>query len=314
MSEWYIGINESSSLSHHGILGQKWGVRRYQNPDGSLTEEGKKRYGVNYEKGIPKEKLKQALKDYNTRTGQHIKLKDARTIRVGQYLYDKNGRRVKEDSSIETKKEESDESKASNKKAIKDMTYQELVEANNRYTQEQLYLKNYGPKEKAKKESAVGKFLSTQASRAADNIANTALDAGKRYLQKQLEEALGLKEDDPYKAAPNMSALYKKPKSQWTAKDWGMDRTYGKDYQEYLKSEAMAKAKQQQAQQMAKKEQAEKEARRAEEKLNSDYLKSWGKETASSITDDRSTSQKRFDEYVKNEELNQAWDVFVNKK
>lgn len=32
------------SLQHHGIKGQKWGVRRYQNPDGSLTEEGKQRY------------------------------------------------------------------------------------------------------------------------------------------------------------------------------------------------------------------------------------------------------------------------------
>lgn len=35
----------SDYISHHGILGQKWGVRRYQNPDGSLTEEGRKRYG-----------------------------------------------------------------------------------------------------------------------------------------------------------------------------------------------------------------------------------------------------------------------------
>lgn len=31
-------------LEHHGIKGQKWGVRRYQNPDGTLTSEGKKRY------------------------------------------------------------------------------------------------------------------------------------------------------------------------------------------------------------------------------------------------------------------------------
>lgn len=30
-------------LTHHGILGQKWGVRRYQNQDGSLTAAGKKR-------------------------------------------------------------------------------------------------------------------------------------------------------------------------------------------------------------------------------------------------------------------------------
>lgn len=31
-------------LAHHGILGQKWGVRRYQNEDGTLTAAGKKRY------------------------------------------------------------------------------------------------------------------------------------------------------------------------------------------------------------------------------------------------------------------------------
>lgn len=33
-----------NELYHYGITGQKWGVRRYQNKDGTLTEAGKKRY------------------------------------------------------------------------------------------------------------------------------------------------------------------------------------------------------------------------------------------------------------------------------
>lgn len=34
-------------LYHHGIKGQKWGQRRFQNEDGSYTEAGKRRYGLN---------------------------------------------------------------------------------------------------------------------------------------------------------------------------------------------------------------------------------------------------------------------------
>lgn len=38
-------LNEQDYLLHYGILGQKWGVRRYQNPYGSLTSEGRVHYG-----------------------------------------------------------------------------------------------------------------------------------------------------------------------------------------------------------------------------------------------------------------------------
>lgn len=45
MEAWREELHEDLYLEHHGIKGQRWGIRRYQNPDGSLTEAGKKRYG-----------------------------------------------------------------------------------------------------------------------------------------------------------------------------------------------------------------------------------------------------------------------------
>lgn len=59
-------------LYHHGIPGQKWGVRRYQNEDGSLTNAGKRRYGEksgrryakDVQKTLNKFDQKRAKKDY----------------------------------------------------------------------------------------------------------------------------------------------------------------------------------------------------------------------------------------------------------
>lgn len=42
----YIAVDSTSYFNHHGILGMKWGIRRFQNYDGSLKDAGRKRYGV----------------------------------------------------------------------------------------------------------------------------------------------------------------------------------------------------------------------------------------------------------------------------
>ena len=42
-----------SYIAHHGIIGMKWGVRRYQNKDGTLTNAGKKRYSTDGDADSP---------------------------------------------------------------------------------------------------------------------------------------------------------------------------------------------------------------------------------------------------------------------
>ena len=42
----------NDELYHHGVKGQRWGVRHYQNPDGSLTNAGRERYSTGKSKGV----------------------------------------------------------------------------------------------------------------------------------------------------------------------------------------------------------------------------------------------------------------------
>ena len=104
-------------LAHHGILGMKWGVRRYQNKDGSLTELGKKRYeevvndakkyGENhaYLERSTREFEKDIKKGYKLLVPSDVKANYAKAvddfIEQGKYLHKKYGEFVSDVKSMD---------------------------------------------------------------------------------------------------------------------------------------------------------------------------------------------------------------------
>lgn len=74
-----------NELYHHGILGQKWGVRRYQNKDGSYTSAGKERR---------KEEWPSSKKNTAAKIGKGIAI--AATVGLSAYLLSKNSDAAKE--------------------------------------------------------------------------------------------------------------------------------------------------------------------------------------------------------------------------
>lgn len=94
-------------LYHWGILGMHWGVRRYQNKDGSLTSAGRNRYQFTEKnhpsKGISRKEVKHLIKDYNRMHGTNIKAKKGTFVTKGQYTYDHKGRRVQTNQQVRTK-------------------------------------------------------------------------------------------------------------------------------------------------------------------------------------------------------------------
>lgn len=110
---YYMGTYSGYSLQHHGIKGQKWGIRRYQNPDGSLTAAGKKRYDTKQ----ARELVRTARKEYKQVLKRHQD--------EGIINWHKNSDVVKSFGKLQNEKKNFALIKAREKKDTKRLKYEE---------------------------------------------------------------------------------------------------------------------------------------------------------------------------------------------
>ena len=168
-------------LCHWGVKGMKWGVRRYQNEDGSLTPAGIKRYAT---KGYAEDAYKQnksiAGKLYDKYTGAH---KISGNIKYDTSTKAENERRAKEYLRSKNKK-------GSKKTSIRSL----LNKTDNRTTLEKRYAKvaktnriAFGAKLAS---TALNQFAKYEYSKFKDNSspAKAAIVNGSAYTSKILDE------------------------------------------------------------------------------------------------------------------------------
>lgn len=192
-------------LYHHGILGQRWGHRRFQNEDGSWTPEGRERYGegderskakISYNtqkyKADLKSRAKQEKATRSAKEERHSIKENAKTMRIARKEQGKFDRL--------NKKEEAKLDNQGRKKfgSTKNMSDDDLQKAIDRLKLQAEYNKQYvlatQPNSALAKadrffDGPTGKFVRDLAVQTIPNVANTAttkiLESKLKYANKE---------------------------------------------------------------------------------------------------------------------------------
>lgn len=175
----------TDELTHWGIKGMRWGIRRYQNKDGSLTPAGKRRLKAESD-ALKKEE--QVLKNRKATQAKFDKLEARRRALEAE----KRGVDGKQKNG--NKKTEPEDTPA--KKTLKDLSDDELraittrmqLEANYHHAQKSLAALNPKPVSKGKQ------FVDSMMN---DVVVPAAKNAGRAWLENFMKDKLGLNKADP---------------------------------------------------------------------------------------------------------------------
>ena len=142
---------DNNELMHWGKKGMKWGVRRYQNADGTLTPAGKKRYDRDIQENNAKKKENRIIID-----GPDANRWVKEDIRRTKGIFDESGNVVKELQKIDR----SISSKSKNKRMdLSNMSDKEMRDRINRELLERQYNDVFNPQKVSKGRAAVTSTL-----------------------------------------------------------------------------------------------------------------------------------------------------------
>lgn len=175
-------LYQTDELRHWGVKGMRWGIRRYQNRDGTLTEAGKKRYAKELEKLKAEEKM---LKNKERTKAKMDKLEELRKSN------EERKQNLGEGKSKKTKDKKPEPPKME-KKAVKDMTTEELQARKARLQLEKDYrdlLKQTRGEQAAKGKSFVEEVLTNSGKAMTEQVV-------KHFAAKGLNKLIGEKDKD----------------------------------------------------------------------------------------------------------------------